>query len=55
MFQTIQRSRLIPLGLDEIEAMGKLFHGLSEEIVRVIPDVLLATMNILYSQYSKQK
>ncbi|XP_054284847.1 nuclear pore complex protein Nup93-like [Macrosteles quadrilineatus] len=52
---TIQRSRLIPLVVDEIESMEKLFHGLAEEVVRVIPDVLLATMNILYAQYTKLK
>uniref|UniRef100_A0A1B6IGV5 Nuclear pore protein n=2 Tax=Homalodisca liturata TaxID=320908 RepID=A0A1B6IGV5_9HEMI len=52
---TIQKSRLVPLKMDEIEPMEKLFHGLAEEVVRVIPDVLLATMNILYSQYTKLK
>lgn len=52
---TIQKSRLIPFSLDELDEKVKNFQTLREEITRNMPDILLATMNILYAQYNKIK
>ncbi|XP_067007700.1 nuclear pore complex protein Nup93 [Anabrus simplex] len=53
--ETIARSKLIPLSMGEIEERVKNFRHLKDEICRCIPDVLLATMNILYELYKKVK
>ncbi|RZF45349.1 hypothetical protein LSTR_LSTR002792 [Laodelphax striatellus] len=49
--ETIQKSHLIPLSNDEVEERVNKFPRLVEEICKIIPDIMLATMNILYSQY----
>uniref|UniRef100_A0A1B6CIL9 Nuclear pore protein n=1 Tax=Clastoptera arizonana TaxID=38151 RepID=A0A1B6CIL9_9HEMI len=53
--EIIQRSRLIPLSMDEIDDKIKNFQTLNEVVARNIPDVLLATMTMLYSQFTKIK
>nr|CAD7428199.1 unnamed protein product [Timema monikensis] len=50
--EVIQKSRLIPFSPDEIKERVENFRRLGDEICRVIPDILIATMNILYSQYN---
>ncbi|XP_063234645.1 nuclear pore complex protein Nup93-like isoform X2 [Bacillus rossius redtenbacheri] len=51
--EVIQSSKLIPTSESEVPECSDNFKRLSDEVTRVIPDVLLATMNILCSQYSK--
>jgi len=41
--------------LMEVEERVNSFKRLGEEICRNIPDVLLATMNMLYIQYNKTR
>lgn len=53
--QTVSRSKLIPLSLDEVEERVSNFKRLGDEISRSIPNILLATMNILYALYNKAK
>nr|CAD7410872.1 unnamed protein product [Timema cristinae] len=53
--EVIQKSRLIPFSPDEIKERVENFRRLGDEICRVIPDILIATMNILYSQYNSLK
>lgn len=54
-FQTIAKLRLIPLSPDEVESRVTNFKNLSDDIRRNIPDVLLATMNILHKKYKQTK
>lgn len=54
-FETIAKLRLIPLSPDEVESRVSNFRNLSDDIRRNIPDVLLATMNILYKKYKQSK
>ncbi|XP_069674985.1 nuclear pore complex protein Nup93-like [Periplaneta americana] len=53
--ETITKTKLIPMALVEVEERVNSFKRLGEEICRNIPDVLLATMNMLYVQYNKTK
>lgn len=53
--QTIQRLNIIPFNNSDIKAKVNQFGQLSEEVRRNIPEVLMATMNILYSQYHEIK
>ncbi|XP_049773822.1 nuclear pore complex protein Nup93-like isoform X1 [Schistocerca cancellata] len=53
--ETISRSKLIPLSIEEVEERVTAFKRLGDEISRTIPNVLLATMNILHSLYIKAK
>lgn len=55
LFQTIAKTKLIPMTLMEVEERVNSFKHLGEEICRNIPDVLLATMNMLYVQYNKTR
>ncbi|KAK9872915.1 hypothetical protein WA026_020267 [Henosepilachna vigintioctopunctata] len=47
--------QLIPLQSHEFDERVKGFDTLSIEVCKVIPDVVLATMNILFAQYQKFK
>ncbi|KDR10998.1 nuclear pore complex protein Nup93-like [Zootermopsis nevadensis] len=53
--ETISKMKLIPMTLMEVEERVNSFKRLGEEICRNIPDVLLATMNLLYIQYNKTR
>jgi nuclear pore complex protein Nup93 len=53
LFQTVAKTKLIPMTLMEVEERVNSFKRLGEEICRNIPDVLLAAMNMLYIQYNK--
>jgi len=53
--QTIIKLKILPFRNADIEMKVNQFNRYSEEIRRNIPDLLLATMNILYSQYKEIK
>ncbi|KAK7873073.1 hypothetical protein R5R35_000357 [Gryllus longicercus] len=53
--ETISRAKLIPLSMAEMEERVGNFRRLSDEVCRAVPEVLLATMNILYSMYNHIK
>jgi nuclear pore complex protein Nup93 len=55
LLQTVAKTKLIPMTLMEVEERVNSFKHLGEEICRNIPDVLLATMNLLYIQYNKAR
>ncbi|XP_002164359.1 nuclear pore complex protein Nup93 [Hydra vulgaris] len=52
---TIQKIKLIPLKPDEVEQKVTSFKQYSDEVRQCLPDVLLATMSILYGKYKKCK
>ena len=43
--------QIIPLAQSEIDSMVATFRMLSDEVRRNIPDILLATMNILFTKH----
>lgn len=45
----------MPLQQSDIDPMVANFRALQEEVRRSIPDLLLATMNILFAQYKAAK
>jgi hypothetical protein len=50
-FQVMQDLRFLPLTPDAVEQKVSAFRGYSDEIRRVLPEVLLAMMTILLNQY----
>ncbi|KAK2708495.1 hypothetical protein QYM36_014191 [Artemia franciscana] len=52
---TIAQLRLIPLNQEEVDSRVSMFKNLAEEIRRNIPDVVLATMNLLLNKYKQQR
>lgn len=53
--KTLNDLQLVPLVLQDIDERVKTFKNYNADICKVIPDVLLATMNMLFSQYQKIK
>lgn len=53
--ETLQKVRLLPLSMSEVSEKVTAFKRLSPEICKVIPDMLLAAMTILYEQYTHLK
>lgn len=51
--EIIGSTKLIPMWMNELDDCITNFKRLSGEITKVFPDVLLATMDILYTQYKK--
>ncbi|EDO41551.1 predicted protein [Nematostella vectensis] len=51
----IQKLKLVPLSSETVEERVAAFRQYNDEIRRVLPDVLLATMNILYTKYRGTK
>lgn len=51
---TIQKLKLLPFMLSEVEVKTREFNKYPEEIRRNIADILLATMNMLYTTYKEQ-
>lgn len=49
--EAMQRLQIIPLSMDEVEEKVANFKNLDTEVCRVLPDILLATMNILHKRY----
>ena len=47
----ISKIKIIPLAQNEIDSMVATFRMLSDEVRRNIPDILLATMNILFTKH----
>lgn len=47
----MQDLRFLPLTPDAVEQKVSAFRGYSDEIRRVLPEVLLAMMTILLNQY----
>lgn len=53
--EILANTKLIPMWMNELDDCISNFKRLSGEICKVFPDVLLATMDILYSQYKDIK
>nr|CAH7760952.1 unnamed protein product [Callosobruchus chinensis] len=53
--KTLADLQLVALNSGELDERVKNFKNLNTDIIKVIPDVLLATMNILFAQYQKIK
>ncbi|XP_066153921.1 nuclear pore complex protein Nup93 [Euwallacea fornicatus] len=51
--KVLTEAQLIPLSQEEIVDRVKTFKALTVDVCKVIPDVLLATMNMLFAQYQK--
>lgn len=51
----LQTIGLIPLSVDQVEERLGAFKKYGELILRIVPGVMTATMNMLYSQYSDMK
>ena len=54
-FQIIQELKLLPFTQESVEPKVTAFRNYSDEIRRSLPDVLLATMTILQTQYKNAK
>jgi nuclear pore complex protein Nup93 len=53
--EILAKTRLIPLSMAELDHCVSNFKRLSGEVCKVIPDLLLATMDILYHKYKSLK
>lgn len=53
--KTLNDLQLVPLKAQEIDERVKSFKNLTADVCKVTPDVLLATMNMLFAQYQKIK
>lgn len=51
---TIQKLKLLPFTRSEVDVKNREFNEYPEEIRRNISDILLATMNMLYTTYKEQ-
>ncbi|XP_023022838.2 nuclear pore complex protein Nup93 [Leptinotarsa decemlineata] len=54
-FKTLSGLELIPLRSEDIDDRVKNFKTLQSDVCKVFPDVLLASMNMIFSQYQKIK
>lgn len=43
--------QLVPLSLNEVDERVANFKRLSAEVCKIVPDILLAAMNMLFEQY----
>ncbi|GLV42360.1 Nucleoporin 93kD-1 [Carabus blaptoides fortunei] len=53
--ETLMNLRLIPLAINEVDERVANFKRLAPEVCKIVPDILLATMNMLYEQYKHLK
>ncbi|KAG5887107.1 hypothetical protein JTB14_000740 [Gonioctena quinquepunctata] len=53
--KTLNDLQLVPLRPEDIDDRVKNFKNLQPDVCKVIPDVLLASMNMLFAQYQKIK
>jgi len=53
--EIVSKVNIIPLSEKDINAMVATFRLLTDEVRRTIPDILLATMNILFTNYKEGK
>ncbi|VDI38772.1 Hypothetical predicted protein, partial [Mytilus galloprovincialis] len=51
----IKQLQLLPLAENAVETKVMAFRHYNDEVRRCLPDILLATMNILHSQYKNAK
>lgn len=54
-FDILQTIGLIPLAVNQVEERLSAFKKYDELILRIIPGVMTATMNMLYAQYNEMK
>nr|XP_033796644.1 nuclear pore complex protein Nup93 isoform X3 [Geotrypetes seraphini] len=54
-FDIIERLKLVPLSQDSVEERVAAFRNFSDEIRHNLSEVLLATMNILFTRYKRLK
>ncbi|XP_077310846.1 nuclear pore complex protein Nup93 [Lithobates pipiens] len=54
-FDIIDKLKIVPLSQDSVEERVAAFRNFSDEIRQNLSEVLLATMNILYTQYKRLK
>ncbi|XP_053556246.1 nuclear pore complex protein Nup93 [Bombina bombina] len=54
-FDIIEKLKLVPLSQDSVEERVAAFRNFSDEIRHNLSEVLLATMNILFTQYKRIK
>lgn len=53
--RTLDDIELVPLRPDDVDDRVKNFKNLHQDVCKVVPDVLLAAMNMLFAQYQKIK
>ncbi|KAJ6638477.1 Nuclear pore complex protein Nup93-1 [Pseudolycoriella hygida] len=53
--ETLGNTKLVPLSMNDLEICVHNFKRLGGEVCKVIPDLLLATMDVLYNQYKQLK
>lgn len=53
--ETLMQTKLLPFTMNEVSEKVTAFKRLSPEVCKVIPDMLLAAMTILYEQYTHLK
>ena len=53
--QALNACKIVPLSPEEEHELVTTFKRLSGEVCKVMPDILLAAMTILYNKYQNQK
>lgn len=53
--EVLERTKLVPLKMSDLEACLHNFKRLGGEVCKVLPDLLLATMDIVYNKYKVLK
>lgn len=54
-FEVMKQLKLLPLTADAVEHKVNSFRHYTDEVRRCLPDILIATMNILHNQYKNAK
>ncbi|TSK38534.1 Nuclear pore complex protein Nup93 [Bagarius yarrelli] len=54
-YDVIEKLKLVPLSQDQVEERVAAFRNFSDEVRHNLSEVLLATMNILFTQYKRLK
>ncbi|KAJ8335579.1 hypothetical protein SKAU_G00389210 [Synaphobranchus kaupii] len=54
-YDVMERLKLVPLSQDSVEERVAAFRNFSDEVRHNLSEVLLATMNILFTQYKRLK
>lgn len=47
--------QLVPLSINEVDERVANFKRLAPEVCKIIPDILISAMNMLYEQYKSLK
>ncbi|XP_053205549.1 nuclear pore complex protein Nup93-like [Panonychus citri] len=53
--EIIEKLNILPFKIEQVDAKANEFSSYADEIRQLIPDILVATMNILHTQYKKIK